>query len=173
MALSRTSHDVPGTSNPLDTIDIQGLLRLYLCPPRGRDAADSSVGEIRACRYAMFRKDNVNTRHLNVERLPSFQGAWRVEVMLSLAHPFVLQSKTVRQRQRERATLCGSGNAWAPGVCCTCCVFGCGARQVRADAGLLCLYSQRAARSPLLLVTTCKLVVLSISSLMEHSSKSC
>lgn len=49
-------------------------------------------------------QDNVNGDNSTWCGSP-FQGAWQIGVMLSLAHPFVLQGKTVRQRQRERQHL--------------------------------------------------------------------
>lgn len=32
-----------------------GLLRLYVCKPRGRETAGSNIGDIQACRYTMLR----------------------------------------------------------------------------------------------------------------------
>ena len=82
---------MPGTPTP-EKDRHPGLLRLYVCKPRGREAAGSSIGEILTSRYATLRIASAVDSPTWCGS--SFQGAWRVDVMLSLA--FSLRSAKQR-----------------------------------------------------------------------------
>lgn len=100
--LESTSHALPGSASPGQDRR-PGLLRLYVCTLVGgtQRIAASEKFEHAGMPCSGYRQQPTVQRG----GLVSFQGPWRVEMMLSLAHPFVLQTKTVRQRQRERQHL--------------------------------------------------------------------
>jgi hypothetical protein len=92
--------------------------------------------------------------------------------MLSLAHPFVLQSKTVRQRQRERQHLTVVATLGPPCLLYTLRVWMRGATGPRRCRTSVFVFPAR-CKVAIVASRACKLVVLSISALIEHSSKSC
>lgn len=109
-----------------------GLLRLYLCKPRGREGAGSSIGNIQTRKYATLRTaSTVDTSTWCGGFIPGSLAAYIgavIGVLPSSCRARLFDNGSVR-RQRS-----------GPSVCCTHCVFGCGARRVCADAGVLCLY---------------------------------
>jgi hypothetical protein len=123
-----------------------GLLRLSVCT----SWAEGSGKQLRGNLNMQVRRYWTCRQQSTVQRgaVGSFHRTWRTRSMLSLVLSLrpacrarLFDNGSVRRQHHSVAATHG------PLVCCTLCVFGCGAQRFCAEAAAPCLYSQTCCKA--------------------------